>query len=151
MDMIHICPEMIHALDQAHKAALLKEVPVGAVVIKEKRIIAAAGNRVITHGDPTAHAEILALRQAANVLGDVHLTGCDLYVTLEPCAMCAQAISLARINRLYFGAYDPKSGGVEHGSRVFHHPTCHHKPHVYGGIHEQECAQLLRNFFTVLR
>jgi tRNA(adenine34) deaminase len=122
-------------------------VPVGAVVVRRGAVIAAAGNRVVTDRDPTAHAEILAIRAAARRLGTERLAGCDLHVTLEPCPMCAGAIALARIDRLYFGAEDAKGGGVAHGPRVFAQPTCHHAPEIYGGIGEREAAELLRRFF----
>lgn len=137
------------ALDEARRAAREGEVPVGAVVVQPRagRILAVAANRVEALGDPTAHAELLALRAAAAALGSPRLIGCDIYVTLEPCPMCAAAISFARIRRLYFGAYDPKGGGVEHGSRIFAQPTCHHRPEVYGGIGADEAARLLRAFF----
>lgn len=140
---------MGRALEEARRAADGGEVPVGAVVIDPAggRVLAAAGNRVEALADPTAHAEMLALRRAAAVLGSPRLAGCDLYVTLEPCPMCAAAISFARIRRLYFGAYDPKGGGVVHGPRIYAHPTCHHRPEVYGGIREDEAAGLLRAFF----
>ncbi|KIL98122.1 tRNA-specific adenosine-34 deaminase [Paramagnetospirillum magnetotacticum MS-1] len=141
---------MAQALAEAEAAGARGEVPVGAVVVQDGRIIARAGNRVEELGDPTAHAEMLAIR-AATVLGDKRLEDCDLYVTLEPCPMCAAAISLARIRRLYFGAYDPKSGGVEHGSKVFDHATCHHRPEVYGGLEERRSAELLRVFFAERR
>jgi tRNA(Arg) A34 adenosine deaminase TadA len=122
---------------------------VGAVVVDpdQGRILGAAGNRVEALSDPTAHAEMLALRAAALVLGSPRLVGCDLYVTLEPCPMCAAAISFARIRRLYFGAYDPKGGGVVHGPQIYRHPTCHHRPDVYGGIREEDAGRLLRAFF----
>jgi tRNA(Arg) A34 adenosine deaminase TadA len=141
------------ALEQARRAADRREVPVGAVVVDpaEGRVLAAAGNRVEALRDPTAHAEILALRAAASVLGSPRLVGFDLYVTLEPCPMCAAAISFARIRRVYFGAYDPKGGGVVHGARVYAHSTCHHRPEVYGGICEDEAASLLRGFFGTRR
>ncbi len=137
------------ALRQAEAAGDRGEVPVGAVIVDGQtgHLLAAAGNRVEERADPTAHAEMLAIREAAQTQGSARLDGLDLYVTLEPCAMCAQAISLARIRRLYFGAYDPKSGGVEHGARVFTHATCHHKPEVVGGIGETEAAALLKDFF----
>jgi tRNA(Arg) A34 adenosine deaminase TadA len=137
------------ALGEARRAADGGEVPVGAVVIDPTggRVLAAAGNRVEELSDPTAHAEMLALRAAASVLGSPRLVGCDLYVTLEPCPMCAAAISFARIRRLYFGAYEPKGGGVVHGPRIYAHPACHHRPEVYGGIREDEAASLLRAFF----
>ncbi|MCJ2083692.1 nucleoside deaminase [Methylobacterium sp. J-090] len=139
------------AFDEARRAALAGEVPVGAVVVRDGRVIAAAHNRPRALKDPTAHAEILAIRAACGILGDERLTGCDLYVTLEPCPMCAGAIAFARIRRLYFGAYDPKGGGVEHGPRVFNQPTCHHAPEVYGGFREAEAAGLLRAFFAERR
>lgn len=135
------------ALDEAEEAAQRGEVPVGAVVVLDGQVVARAGNRVEELSDPTAHAEILALRAAAAALGSPRLGGCDLYVTLEPCPMCAAAISLARIRRLYFGAYDPKGGGVDHGARVFDHPTCHHRPEVVGGVEERRASELLRDFF----
>jgi tRNA(adenine34) deaminase len=135
------------ALDLARLAADAGEVPVGAVVVKDGQIIGRGGNRPIAGHDPTAHAEIVALREAAAALGTDRLTGCDLWVTLEPCAMCAGAIAHSRIARLYYGASDPKGGAVEHGPRLFEQPTVHHKPEVYGGISETECADLLRTFF----
>ena len=133
-------------------AAMRGEVPVGAVLVDaEGRILAAAGNRVEADRDPTAHAEMVVLRTAAATLGAKRLEACDLYVTLEPCPMCAAAIALARIRRLYFGAYDPKAGGVEHGPHIFDQPTCHHRPEIYGGIGERRAAALLRNFFRERR
>jgi tRNA(Arg) A34 adenosine deaminase TadA len=143
---------MALAFAEAEKAGWRGEVPVGAVLLgADGAVIAAAGNRVEADNDPTAHAEMLALRAAAAALGQKLLDGCDLYVTLEPCPMCAAAISLARVRRLYFGAYDPKSGGVEHGPRIFGQPTCHHRPEVYGGIDERRAAALLRAFFRERR
>jgi tRNA(Arg) A34 adenosine deaminase TadA len=144
---------MEQALAEARAAAARGEVPVGAVVVEEAsgRVLAAAGNRTEADHDPTAHAETLAIRAACAVLGTPRLDGCDLYVTLEPCAMCAAAISFARIRRLYFGAYDPKGGGVEHGPRFFARDTCHHRPEVYGGIGEIPAALLLRDFFAARR
>ncbi|XEU41605.1 nucleoside deaminase [Tistrella mobilis] len=141
------------ALEQARAAAARGEVPVGAVVVDPVRrvILAAAGNRTEADHDPTAHAEILAIRQAASLIGSPRLTGLDLWVTLEPCAMCAQAISFARIRRLYYGAADPKGGGVDHGARVFAHPTCHHRPDIFAGIGETAAADLLKVFFKSLR
>ena len=140
------------ALARAEAAAACGETPVGAVLVSPAgEVLAAAGNRVRTDADPTAHAEMLVLRAAAARLGAERLTGCDLYVTLEPCPMCAGAISLARIRRLYYGAEDPKSGGVAHGPRVFSQPTCHHAPEVYGGLAEAESAALLRAFFRSRR
>jgi cytidine deaminase len=143
---------MDRALAEAEAAATRGETPVGAVVVApDGAVLATAGNRVRELADPSAHAEMLALRAAAGTTGSERLTGCDLYVTLEPCPMCAGAISLARIRRLYYGAADPKTGGVDHGARVFAHPTCHHAPEVYGGISEAECAALLRKFFQARR
>lgn len=143
---------MDRALDQARAAAARQEVPVGAVVVaRDGSVLAQAGNRTRELNDPTAHAEILAIRQACAELGSERLTGADLYVTLEPCPMCAAAISNARIARLYFGADDPKSGGVHHGARVFNHAQCHHKPEVYEGIGQTESEALLKAFFARLR
>lgn len=139
---------MGRALAEARAAAARGEVPVGAVVVDGAgAVLAAAGNRVEELNDPTAHAELLAIRAAASVLGSPRLEGCDLHVTLEPCPMCAQAIAFARIRRLYFGAYDPKGGGVDHGPRIFNQPTCHHRPEVYGGIDEARAGALLKRFF----
>jgi tRNA(adenine34) deaminase len=142
---------MQQALEQAREAGRRNEVPVGAVIVQSEHIIARAGNRTREAKDPTAHAEMLAIRDACAVLNCERLIGCDLYVTLEPCAMCAAAISHARIRRLYFAAYDPKGGGVEHGGRFFQQNTCHHAPEVYGGLRETEAAALLRAFFHELR
>jgi tRNA(adenine34) deaminase len=142
---------MAAAITEARAAAARGEVPVGAVVVADGRVLAAAGNRVEELGDPTAHAEMLVIRAALAFRGDKRLDDCDLYVSLEPCPMCAAAISLARLRRLYFAAYDPKSGGVEHGARVFDHSTCHHRPEIYGGIRESEAAELLRDFFRERR
>jgi tRNA(Arg) A34 adenosine deaminase TadA len=143
---------MTLALEAARAAAEAGEVPVGAVVTgPDGAVLAVAGNRVLRDRDPTAHAEMLALRAAAQALGSERLTECDLHVTLEPCAMCAGAISLARIRRLYWGADDPKGGGVAHGARVFHQPTCHHRPELYPGIGEAQAADLLRAFFQARR
>ena len=140
---------MERALQQAHAAAERGEVPIGAVIVgPDGAVLAEAGNRTEADRDPTAHAELLAIRQAAKVLGAPRLVECDLYVTLEPCPMCAQAISFARLRRLYFGAGDPKGGGVEHGPRIFSQPTCHHAPELYGGIEEVRAAALLRDFFA---
>ena len=140
------------ALDQAGQAAARGEVPVGAVIVgPDTNVLVLTGNRIEEFNDPTAHAEVLAIRNAAADLKSPRLTGCDLYVTLEPCAMCAQAISLARVRRLVFAAYDPKGGGVEHGARVFSHATCHHAPEVIGGIMESEGAQMLKQFFSERR
>jgi tRNA(adenine34) deaminase len=143
---------MARALAEAEAAARRGEVPVGAVVTgPDGEILAADGNRVEELADPTAHAEILVLRAAARRLGTPRLAGCDLYVTLEPCPMCAYALALARIRRLYFGAADPKTGAVEHGPRLFASPVCHHRPEVYGGIAEQAAGELLRAFFRARR
>jgi tRNA(Arg) A34 adenosine deaminase TadA len=142
---------MALALAEAKAAAAHGEVPVGAVVVKDAAVIAVASNAPRQRKDPTAHAEILAIRRACEVLQDERLTGCDLYVTLEPCAMCAAAISFARIRRLYFGASDPKGGAVENGVRFFTQPTCHHAPEVYGGIREGDAASLLQQFFSERR
>ena len=139
------------ALAEARAAAARDEVPVGCVVVRDGTVIASAGNRTLTDRDPTAHAEMLAIRTAAATLGSERLTGCDLYVTLEPCAMCAAAMSFARIRRLYFGAADLKGGAVENGGRFFAQPTCHHRPDVYGGINESDAAVLLRDFFAARR
>ena len=140
------------ALAEARAAALRGEVPVGAVVSgADGRVLAAAGNRTRELSDPTAHAEILAVRAACAALGSERLADCDLTVTLEPCPMCAAAISFARIRRLYFGASDPKGGGVEHGPRIFNQPTCHHAPEVYGGFSAMEVSALLVSFFSERR
>ena len=142
---------MAAAFAAARAAADAGETPVGAALVRDGKVIAAAGNRVILDHDPTAHAEILAIRRAAAEIGSERLIGCDLYVTLEPCAMCAGAISFARIRRLYWAAGDPKGGAVEHGPRFFSQPTCHHAPELYGGIRESEAAELLREFFRARR
>jgi len=139
------------ALDEARAAAARGEVPVGAVVVRGGQVVARAGNRTRELSDPTAHAEVLALREACRLAGSERLGGHDLYVTLEPCPMCAAAISAARIGRLYYGADDPKSGGVAHGARVFSHPQCHHAPEVYDGIGAEEAELLLRGFFAARR
>lgn len=139
------------ALDEARAAAARGEVPVGCVVVRDGEVIARTGNRTLADKDPTAHAEMLAIRAAASALGSERLTGCDVYVTLEPCAMCAAAMSFARIRRLYFGAADPKGGAVENGGRFFAQATCHHRPEVYSGISESESATLLREFFAARR
>ncbi len=139
------------ALREANAAAQAGEVPVGCVIVRGGEVLAQAGNRTLTDRDPTAHAEILALRAAAKKLGSERLIDCDLYVTLEPCAMCAAAISFARIRRLYFGAGDAKGGAVESGVRFFSSPTCHHRPEIYGGIGEAEAAKLLKEFFAARR
>ena len=142
---------MARALALAREAALAGEVPIGAVVLKDGAMIGEARNSPRELTDPTAHAEILALRRAARALGNERLEGCDLYVTLEPCAMCAGAIAHARIARLYYGAPDPKGGAVEHGARVFEQPQCLHRPEVYAGIGEEPAAALLREFFAARR
>lgn len=143
---------MDHALSEARLAAERGEVPIGAVIVSPSgEVLAVAGNRTEELRDPTAHAEMLAIRAAAAALGAPRLVDCDLYVTLEPCPMCAQAISFARIRRLYWGAGDPKGGGVEHGPRIFDQPTCHHKPELYPGVGEGEAADLLRRFFKARR
>jgi tRNA(adenine34) deaminase len=140
------------ALAEAKAAGARGDVPVGAVVIDRKgRVLASAGNRVEADHDPTAHAEMLVLRAGTARLGATRLAECDLYVTLEPCAMCAAAIALARLRRLYFAAYDPKGGAVEHGPRLFQQPTIHHRPEIYGGIEERRAGELLRNFFQTRR
>jgi tRNA(adenine34) deaminase len=140
------------ALEEARLAAARGEVPVGAVVVSPSgAVLAVAGNRTRELNDPTAHAEMLAIRAACATLGEERLVGCDLYVTLEPCPMCAAAISFARVRRLYYGADDPKGGGVEHGARVFSHPTCHHVPEVYPGMAESEASTLLKTFFAAKR
>ena len=139
---------MEQAFAEAEAAAARGEVPVGAVVVRQGRVLARAGNRVEESCDPTAHAELLALRAASGLLGSPRLPGCDLYVTLEPCPMCAAAISFSRIRRLYFGAYDPKGGGVDHGPRLYDLAGCHHRPEVAGGLQERRAAALLRLFFA---
>ena len=144
-------PPMARALDLAREAALAGEVPVGAVVVKDGAIVGEGRNAPRAGHDPTAHAEIVAIRAAAAALGDERLTGCELTVTLEPCAMCAGAIAHARIARLYYGASDPKGGAVEHGARVFDQPQCLHRPEVYAGIGEEPAAALLREFFVARR
>lgn len=144
---------MARALAEAEAAGERAEVPVGAVLVDSAsgQIVAAAGNQIQELSDPTAHAEMLVIRQAGAIKGAPRLADCDLYVSLEPCPMCAAAISLARIRRLYFGAYDAKGGGVEHGPRIFAQPTCHHAPEVYGGIEEAAAAKLLKDFFAARR
>ncbi len=140
------------ALAQARMAADLGEVPVGAVILgPDGQVLAANHNRTLLDQDPTAHAEILVIRAASALLGTARLLDCDLYVTLEPCPMCAGAISIARLRRLYFGAPDPKGGAVEHGSRVFDQATCHHRPEIYGGIGETAASNILRDFFKARR
>lgn len=144
---------MAMAFAEARLAAQRGEVPVGAVIVDPgaRRILASAGNRTEGLCDPTAHAEMLAMREAAAALRSPRLVGCDLYVTLEPCPMCATAITFARIRRLYFAAYDVKGGGVEHGPRIFAQATCHHRPEVYGGIDQTSAQDLLRDFFRARR
>ncbi len=142
---------MEHALEEAKLARQRGEVPVGAVLVHEGEIIASDGNRTLELKDPTAHAEILVIRAGAEKLDNERLTNCDLYVSLEPCPMCAGAISFARIRRLYFGASDPKSGAVESGVQYFSNQTCHHKPEVYSGILESECSSILKEFFSQKR
>jgi tRNA(adenine34) deaminase len=139
------------ALDAARKAAEHGEVPVGAVIMRGGDVVAVAANATRTGNDPTAHAEIVAIRSACNALGTDRLSDCDLWVTLEPCAMCAGAIAHARIARLYYGAPDPKGGGVDHGARAFTHETCHHRPEIVSGLGESESATLLRDFFAARR
>jgi tRNA(adenine34) deaminase len=139
------------ALAEARAAGAQGEVPVGAVIVRDGAVVARAGNRTLRDRDPTAHAELLAIRAAAAVLGSERLTSCDLYVTLEPCAMCAAAISFARVRRLYYGAADPKGGAVEHGVCFFASPTCHHRPDIYSGMSERESGDLLRAFFAERR
>jgi tRNA(adenine34) deaminase len=139
------------ALEEARAAATRGEVPVGCVIVTDGAIVARAGNRTLADRDPTAHAELLAIRAAAEALGSERLTSCDLYVTLEPCAMCAAAMSFARIRRLYYGAADPKGGAVDNGVRFFASPTCHHRPEVYGGIGEADASAMLKGFFKARR
>src|ERR1700742_1238673 len=139
------------ALKAAENARESGEVPIGCVIVRNNEVIATAGNRTLTDRDPTAHAEILAIRQATAALGSERLTDCDLYVTLEPCTMCTGAISFARIRRLYYGAADPKGGAVESGVRFFAQPTCHHTPEVYPSVGENEAAAMLRDFFRARR
>ncbi|MEX0298243.1 MAG: nucleoside deaminase [Kordiimonas sp.] len=150
--MIDQFPHMHTALDEAKRAAEMGEVPIGAVVVgPDGQVLSQAGNRVVGPKDPTGHAELIAIREAAAKFGSERLEGCSLYVTLEPCAMCAQAIAFARISRLYYGAEDEKGGGVTVGARIFSQPTTHHKPEVYGGILDKEAAKLLRDFFKTRR
>jgi tRNA(adenine34) deaminase len=139
------------AFAQAHNAGAAGEVPIGCVIVREGKVIAQAGNRVIADRDPTAHAEMLAIRQAALAVGNERLQDCDLYVTLEPCTMCAAAIALARIRRLYYGAADPKTGAIENGVRYFSAATCLHRPETYGGIGAREAGNLLQEFFRLRR
>lgn len=142
---------MIQALDEARQGESAGEVPIGAVIVKDGVVIAAAHNLPRSLSDPTAHAEILAIRAAAKALGNARLEGCELWVTLEPCPMCAGAISHARIDKLYYAASDPKGGAVEHGARVFDQAQCLHRPEVYSGMGEQAAADLLRSFFKTKR
>ena len=143
---------MARALAEAEAAARCGEVPVGAVLVDARgRVVAQAGNRTRTDNDPTAHAEMVVIRTAAAARGAERLNDCDLYVTLEPCPMCAQAISFARLRRLYYGAADPKGGGVEHGPRIFAQSTCHHVPEIYGGLEETKAGALLKEFFQSRR
>jgi tRNA(adenine34) deaminase len=139
------------ALAEARAAAAAGEVPVGCVIVRGGDVLARTRNRTLAERDPTAHAEMLAIRQAAAAIGSERLVDCDVHVTLEPCTMCAAALSFARIRRLYYGAADPKGGAVESGVRFFSSPTCHHRPDIYGGIGEQEAAALLRGFFALRR
>jgi tRNA(adenine34) deaminase len=144
---------MALAFEEARQAAARGEVPVGAVLVDgyTGAVLARAGNEVEARADPSAHAEMLVIRAAAAKARAPRLPHADLYVTLEPCAMCATAVAFARLRRVYFGAYDPKGGGVEHGPRIFHQPTCHHTPEIYGGVQEQDAADLLRDFFAKRR
>jgi tRNA(adenine34) deaminase len=142
---------MDDALSEARAAEAAGEVPVGCVIVRDGKVIARAANRTLTDRDPTAHAEMVAIRRAAASIGSERLTDCDLYVTLEPCAMCAGALSFARIRRLYYGAADPKGGAIDSGVRFFASPTCHHRPEVYGGIGESEAGALLKEFFKTRR
>ena len=142
---------MAMALDEAGAAGARGEVPVGCVIVRDGAVVARAGNRTLADRDPTAHAEIIAIRAAAASLGSERLEGCDLYVTLEPCAMCAGAVAFARIRRLYYGAADPKGGAVDNGVQFFASPSCHHRPEVYGGLAEAEAGALLKEFFRERR
>jgi tRNA(adenine34) deaminase len=139
------------ALEEARAAQARGEVPVGCVIVRGSEVIVRTGNRTVADRDPTAHAELLALRTAAATIGSERLSGCDLYVTLEPCAMCAAAMSFARIRRLYYGAADPKGGAVDNGVRFFSASTCHHRPEVYGGVNESDASMLLKDFFAARR
>ena len=142
---------MAMALDEARAAGARGEVPVGCVIVRDGAVVVRAGNRTLADRDPTAHAEIIAIRAAAASLGSERLDGCDLYVTLEPCAMCAGAVAFARIRRLYYGAADPKGGAVDNGVKFFASPSCHHRPEVYGGLAEAEASALLKEFFRERR
>ena len=139
------------ALEEARAAGARGEVPVGCVIVRDGAVVASAGNRTLADRDPTAHAEIIAIRAAAALLGSERLDACDLYVTLEPCAMCAGAVAFARVRRLYYGAADPKGGAVDNGVKFFASPTCHHRPEVYGGLAEAEASALLKAFFRERR
>jgi tRNA(adenine34) deaminase len=139
------------ALEEARAAAKRGEVPVGCVIVRDGDVLARTGNRVLAHRDPTAHAEIVAIRQVGTFLRSERLSDCDLYVTLEPCAMCAGAIAFARIRRLYYGAPDPKGGAIDNGIKFFASPSCHHRPEVYGGMAEAEASELLKDFFQERR
>jgi tRNA(adenine34) deaminase len=139
------------ALEEARAAGERGEVPVGCVIVRDGAVIARAGNRTLAERDPTAHAELVAIREAARALGSERLADCDLYVTLEPCAMCAGAVAFARIRRLYYGAADPKGGAVDNGVKFFASPSCHHRPEIYAGLAEAEAAALLKRFFTERR
>lgn len=139
------------ALEHAAAAGRQGEVPVGAVLVHNGQVVATSGNQVEELADPTAHAEMLVIRQGARLANSPRLTGYDIYTTLEPCAMCAAALSFARISRIFFGAFDVKGGGIDHGARIFDQPTCHHRPVVYGGLSEQPCAALLKDFFRERR
>ena len=142
---------MAMALDEARAAGARGEVPVGCVIVRDGAVLTRAGNRTLADRDPTAHAEIIAIRAAAASLGSERLEGCDLYVTLEPCAMCAGAVAFARIRRLYYAAADPKGGAVDNGVKFFASPSCHHRPEVYGGLAEAEAGALLKDFFRERR
>jgi tRNA(adenine34) deaminase len=142
---------MAMALDEARAAGARGEVPVGCVIVRDGAVVASAGNRTLADRDPTAHAEIIAIRAAAASLGSERLDGCDLYVTLEPCTMCAGAVAFARVRRLYYGAADAKGGAVDNGVKFFASPACHHRPEVYGGMAEAEAAALLKEFFRERR
>ena len=150
-DAFPLSPYMQRALELARQAEMAGEVPIGAVVVKDGHIIGEGNNRTRRDYDPTAYAEVVAIREAARALANDRLTDCDLWVTLEPCPMCAGAIAHARLARLYYGASDPKGGGVEHGARVFTHPTCHHRPEVFEGIAAEEAGAMLRGFFKEKR
>jgi tRNA(adenine34) deaminase len=139
------------ALEEARAAGARGEVPVGCVIVRDGAVVASAGNRTLADRDPTAHAELIAIRAAAALLGSERLDGCDLYVTLEPCAMCAGAVAFARVRRLYYGAADPKGGAVDNGVKFFASPSCHHRPEVYGGLAEAEAGALLKEFFRERR